>query len=131
MSTRSLIAIENENYNYDVIYCHWDGYPSHVGNMLVSNYNTEDKVKNLVSNGAISSLGQTLKETTFFKDRGEDIVIKENISYDELRDYAKDSWVDYLYVYFIDKECWQYSIVEENFGHMNNIPKLKRETTIS
>ena len=39
MATRSLIA-KQTNEGYKAVYCHWDGYPSHTGAVLVENYNS-------------------------------------------------------------------------------------------
>ena len=38
MSTRSHIGIWNEDGSLDVIYCHWDGYPSYNGAVLFHHY---------------------------------------------------------------------------------------------
>lgn len=38
MSTRSTIAIENENGTIKKVYCHYDGYLSHVGKVLANQY---------------------------------------------------------------------------------------------
>lgn len=56
MGTRSVIAIEKENGRIHSIYCHWDGYPEHVGMMLQMFYPTVYKVEALIAHGGISSL---------------------------------------------------------------------------
>lgn len=57
MGTRSRIGyIGTNGRNIVSVYCHWDGYPSHNGKILLENYNTLDKVKELVDEGDISSL---------------------------------------------------------------------------
>lgn len=38
MSTRSTIAIENGNGTIKKVYCHYDGYISHVGKVLAEHY---------------------------------------------------------------------------------------------
>ena len=35
MSTRSFICVEDTEQGYRGIYCHYDGYPKHVGRLLV------------------------------------------------------------------------------------------------
>ena len=57
MSTRSMIAIENSDGTLDAVYCHSDGYLEHVGFVLYAFYNTPEKVKALISLGAMSWLG--------------------------------------------------------------------------
>ena len=60
MSTHSTISIEHKNGSIETIYCHWDGYISWNGRILVDNYTTEDLVKELISNGDLSSLGEKI-----------------------------------------------------------------------
>lgn len=62
MATRSRIAFE-ENNEIKSIYCHWDGYLSNNGKILFENYQTLDKVKELISLGELSSLKETIEET--------------------------------------------------------------------
>jgi hypothetical protein len=56
MGTRSRIGIENQDGTITSVYCHWDGYPSYNGRMLLENYNTEEKIRELLSYGDMSSL---------------------------------------------------------------------------
>jgi hypothetical protein len=55
MATRSTISIK-EGDKFKTIYCHWDGYPSNNGKILLEHYQDEEKVKKLISLGDISSL---------------------------------------------------------------------------
>ena len=75
MATRSTIAIQNEDGTVTGIYCHWDGYPEHNGKILVNDYTTEEKVRELIALGDISSLGSTIDKTEAYgRDRGENSV---------------------------------------------------------
>lgn len=56
MGTRSSIGIQNEDGSVTAIYCHWDGYPSYNGRVLVDHYSDEAKVRELMALGDISSL---------------------------------------------------------------------------
>jgi hypothetical protein len=56
MGTRSTITVKGKEH-FHSIYCHWDGYISHNGEILFNHYNTFDDAMQLVSNGDISSLG--------------------------------------------------------------------------
>lgn len=58
MSTRSRIGYVANDGKVVSIYCHWDGYPSNNGEILLNNYTDPFKVKALISLGAISSLGE-------------------------------------------------------------------------
>ena len=60
MSTRSRIGIMNDNGTVTSIYCHYDGYPSHNGEILVQYYNTEEKIRELMNLGDISVLGPVI-----------------------------------------------------------------------
>jgi len=60
MGTRSTIAIRNTDGTFEAIYCHWDGYLSHNGRILEENYTTEEKVRELIALGDISSQGKKL-----------------------------------------------------------------------
>jgi hypothetical protein len=60
MGTRSTIAIQNEDGSVTGIYCHWDGYLSHNGQILQDHYNDESKVRELIALGDISSLGKEI-----------------------------------------------------------------------
>ena len=106
MATRSTIALEYADGTVDQVYCHWDGYLSNNGKILLQHYADPFKLQGLVSLGDISSLGQgigekhnfdeaaTYADTTFYgRDRGETGVAakrfknfadyKENHQYEE------------------------------------------------
>jgi len=98
MGTRSTIAIQNEDGSVTGIYCHWDGYISHNGNLLHQFYRDEDKVRELIKLGDINTLRSEIGEkhpfhiynitedqkdprwenwtTAFKRDRGEDIRLR-------------------------------------------------------
>ncbi len=60
MGTRSLIGHELPNKTVRWIYCHWDGYLSHVGKTLLEHYTTKEKVMSLLDLGNLSSLEKNL-----------------------------------------------------------------------
>jgi len=57
MSTRSVIGLERPGGSIKCVYCHFDGYPSHHGPILLLAYPTSDKVEALLEHGDISILG--------------------------------------------------------------------------
>ena len=59
MATRSTIAVQHIDGTVSSVYCHWDGYLEHNGKILLENYNTIEKVEELISLGDISSLRQS------------------------------------------------------------------------
>jgi hypothetical protein len=59
MATRSSIAVKHGN-NIKAVYCHWDGYLSHNGKILLESYDSP-KANYLVALGDISSLGKRIE----------------------------------------------------------------------
>lgn len=56
MSTRSTIAIENADGSIEKVYCHFDGYISHMGLMLMTHFNSADKARTLIAGGDLSGI---------------------------------------------------------------------------
>jgi len=85
MATRSTISLKTKTGG-KTIYCHWDGFPSNNGKILIEHYNTEDKVKALLELGDLSSLAPSCEKpvghtfdnpieghcVSYGRDRGED-----------------------------------------------------------
>lgn len=103
MATRSTIAVLNPNGTVSQIYCHWDGYLEWNGRILVENYNTLERVQELIALGDLSSLHENIQSTTdsqtcedpepnvgvyYGRDRGESGV--EPRVYDSLEDYIEN-----------------------------------------
>jgi len=65
MATRSTIWIQREE-GLEGIYSHWDGYLDNNGALLYEHYNTEEKVNELIANGDIRSLENTIGNTDFY-----------------------------------------------------------------
>ena len=96
MSTRSTISIQTPKGNIRSIYCHYDGYLSHVGALLHTYYNTDEKVNALIDLGSLSSLCEKLtpdptsphsfdapqEDVTiaYHRDRGEELHIDRPVS---------------------------------------------------
>jgi hypothetical protein len=55
MSTRSRIGLELPDGSVLSVYHHWDGYPSWLGRILNTHYNTKEKVAELIDGGDMSS----------------------------------------------------------------------------
>ena len=83
MSTRSMIAIK-EGMEYRAIYCHSDGYPSHVGSVLLKNYTSMTKIQDLIALGALSALDEEIGTKHEFDKRH----LKECTAYHRDRDDA-------------------------------------------
>lgn len=122
MATRSLIAIEkSHNDVYDASYCHYDGYPEHNGKILVENYKTEKSVVDLISRGEMSGLQESVDKCEFYTQRGEELRLTEDVTFQQLREKAKNMGCEYIYVFFPDEEQWQYAECDDNFCSMKDI----------
>lgn len=111
MSTRSRIAIEHKCGSIDSIYCHSDGYPSYMVDMLRKNYNTPEKVQALINLGSLSVLGETPERCfAYHRDRNEDLVIHNSNNIIDLLDYffAPMNDQEYLYVFNTLTNKWYY-----------------------
>lgn len=123
MSTRSWIAKQIGEDEYQIIYCHFDGYLTNNGAILLDHYNTPEKVDELLALGDISSLGAKLNPdpektyesilsklndgvtVAYARDYGEKISSPRIYSMDDLVHGLSD---EYLYVFTLQNE-WKYS----------------------
>lgn len=114
MSTRCRIAVEHDG-KFESIYCHNDGYLEYAGRKLQKHYNDIFKVRELMKQGDISSLGNDLSyDGLKFEDytegkfcrpyslRGENCPSAFDDTLRELYDRADDQWGEYLYVFMKD-----------------------------
>ena len=122
MATRGNIGIINEDGSVTGIYVHWDGYPEHVGKLLLKYYNTTGIVYELMDLGDLSSLNKNLYCednnhsfenpapgvcVAYGRDRGETGVesrVFNNIS--KFEKFADRTGADYQYLFNNGK--WQY-----------------------
>lgn len=56
MATRSNIIAKQTDGSYKMVYCHFDGYLDHNGRILLENYDTQEKIDQLLSHGNMSAL---------------------------------------------------------------------------
>jgi hypothetical protein len=117
MATRSHIGVRNLDGTVDYIYCHWDGYPEHNGNILKEYYQDMDKVNALMKLGDLSSLGQEIGEKQDFDDRtthNENWCLaygrdrnepNTSVTTTQFENLLHNDAVDYLYVF--DGDYWE------------------------
>lgn len=89
MSTRCRIAIKEENGTYRSIYCHNDGYPNYVGEILEIYYTDINKIEKLMDLGDLSSLGASLEfknPADLFKDPKAYVLNNGTTDYNRWRD---------------------------------------------
>ena len=112
MATRSRIAIEDQTGKVRSIYCHWDGYLSNNGRILLQHYKTQEKVESLIALGSISSLEPETEipegvehnfktpaegiTVAYNRDRGETLDIKHH---DSVGDFINSDIEEYGYVF--------------------------------
>jgi len=60
MATRSTIALEFADGTIGQVYCHWDGYLAHNGEMLKEYYSNPFVLRDLIDLGSLSSLRPTI-----------------------------------------------------------------------
>ena len=100
MSTRSRIAIENQDGSVTSIYCHHDGYTDGVGKMLEKWYTTQAKVEALIELGDISSLDMTPMSTVaYHRDQNEDFKQTKFDDVEQLYTEGFGSSIEYIYCY--------------------------------
>lgn len=71
MATRSRIGIELKDGSILSAYHHWDGYPSWLGRILETHYNTKEKVSALIDGGDMSTCWDEEKQPEYYSARGE------------------------------------------------------------
>ena len=124
MATRSMIGIINADNTVEVVYCHSDGYPEYMTDMLSHYYQTEDMAKELVSLGDLSRLKKKLTPSTrdhsfdypepdvtvaYVRDRGESWEDNKPTCYESVDElFQKENWCVYFYLYDVKMQCWSY-----------------------
>jgi hypothetical protein len=85
MSTRSLIGMADAKGQVKCVYCHWDGYPSWNGRLLLEHWSDRKKLAELLALGDISVLSReigqkidfnrTISDTAYREEHAEQCVI--------------------------------------------------------
>ena len=121
MATRSTIALEYADGTIEQVYCHWDGYLEHNGQLLLKHYSNPFILRDLIDLGGLSSLRATIgtkhafsqfelraEEVAGFKlltenmctfyarDRGERLVVNKFKDYEHYLIHGQ--WEEYDYI---------------------------------
>lgn len=111
MATRSTIALEFADGTVEQVYCHWDGYLEHNGQILLKHYSDPFKLQGLIDLGAVSSLGPEIGEKQDFdkrdtqndnwsliyaRDRGEELVKHRFKDYADYKANAQSEEYNYI-----------------------------------
>jgi len=108
MATRSTIWLQNEDGTVKGIYCHFDGYPSNNGKILLKHYTNKEKIEKLIALGALSKLEAKIEPENgeahsfespvdgvciaYHRDRGKDLHIFELSNVDAIDKYTIEEW---------------------------------------
>lgn len=106
MSTRSWIGIKQKDQSLNLVYCHYDGYIEHNGLLLQNHYQTIDKIKQLIKNGSIRILNETVESTEYFDEQN-------FIQYKSIDDLKQDMMtnkhlivIEYFYYFDVEVNTW-------------------------
>jgi hypothetical protein len=141
MATRSTIAVKHEDGTVSQIYCHWDGYLSHNGKLLVEHYNSLLAAEFLVSKGALVVLAPRVTPNPelgihtfdvaqngvcvyYGRDRGEKDT--EPHRYSSVSEYL-DKFQGEDYNYYFNGESWEVTYGETDFILVEEAMKLEAE----
>ena len=120
MSTRSIIAIEQEDKKIKSVYCHYDGYLEGVGAILENNYSDYEQINKLLK-CSMSSLGTTPEQTRYYNENNEhDKPVVYNNEFCFMNDFKADIFIEYIYLF--KNGSWFCSKMQSlNIEHRKNI----------
>ena len=113
MATRSRIGIQLQDDSVLSVYHHWDGYPSWLGRILKTHYNTKAKVSELIDGGDMSVAWGDDNQPEYYSARGENcppslMKLNEYLNKNNNEEYAyifrNYEWVCYDMNEFNDKD---------------------------
>lgn len=106
MGTRSTIALEYADDTVGQIYCHWDGYLDHNGEILNKYYKDPFKVRELLDRGDMSSLDSGISGCNFYSNRDEKCPQRMYKDFAEYRSEAQMEEYDYILRKVDGKPVW-------------------------
>ena len=98
MGTRSTIALEFADGTVEQVYCHWDGYLAHNGQILAKHYSDPFVLRDLIDMGDLSSLGTQIGQAHPFSPHAS----KED---EALYEHAKDAGYCTFYARDRGEDC--------------------------
>ena len=130
MATRSRIGIQLSDESILSVYHHWDGYPTWLGRILKTHYNTKAKVAELIDGGDMSSCwtdsiwGDKLPEgeyaPEYYSARGENCPPRLD---DDLCEYLKEG-EEYSYIFRSGKwVCYDMNEFNDKLPELTEIPE--------
>jgi hypothetical protein len=122
MATRSRIAVKQQDGTIDSIYCHFDGYPSGVGDILI-NYYSRKEADQLMQGGDISTLGDDPEHCKKYQDAGRKY-LNLNCFFENLGDRGEE----YGYVLKEDDQWYCIPVVGDGVGELQLVTKVLSES---
>ena len=130
MATRARIGIQLSDDSILSVYHHWDGYPTWLGRILKTHYNTKEKVAELIDGGDMSSCwtdsiwGDKLPEGEYspenYSARGENCPPRLD---DDLCEYLKEG-EEYSYIFRSGKwVCYDMNEFNDKLPELTEIPE--------
>jgi len=135
MGTRSRIGIQLQDDSILSVYCHYDGYPEFNGRVLRDNYNTVEKVKELIDGGNMSCTwtnadwnNETMPEmgALYYTSRGESMESNAPRYDDDLFEFLKkENNEEYAYIWSVNNKwvCMNMNQFNDNDPQKVEIPE--------
>ena len=107
MSTNSLVAYMNKDWEVTSSYVHYDGYTTGVGEQLLENYNSKEKAFELATTlGYASALSETVEKSHADRANTDEPIVYEN--YLDFEEHIRESsYLEYVYVWVESEGKWQ------------------------
>ena len=122
MATRSRIGLQLADGAILSVYHHWDGYPQWLGVMLQTNYNTREKIAELIDGGDISCLesdtdwdrNEVPNHVLYYNARGENTEPRLDLNFDDyVENPANDA--EYVYIFTLD-HTWECFAIDQKYN---------------
>lgn len=94
MSTHATIAVLHKDGTITQIYCHRDGYLEHCGITLNTHYSDQNKAEELVHNGHLLDLDDSIERCITLYDMSEEYIYKSYAEYEK-----KSRFEEYNYLF--------------------------------
>lgn len=101
MSTRSRIALLQDDGNIKSVYCHSDGAPSYVGKTLLDYYDNKPMIESLLEMGDMSSLADDIENSYFYgrDDNETDVDARVESMAEFTKNIEDGNFGDYTYLF--------------------------------
>ena len=111
MATRSRIGIQLKDNSVLSVYHHWDGYPSWLGRILTTHYNSRELASELIDGGDMSAAWGDKKRAEYYSERGADCPPRLDDIFDFL---DKKNNEEYAYIWTVNNKWVAFDMNEFN-----------------